>query len=1255
MSKTPLEWLRERRRLASTVAVAVLLSAPVALAIAHEGYPISDVDLSARNVWVTNSSVKMAGRLNVQIEELTGGVQTAAAAGLDVLQDGDDIFVVDDAASTVTRIESTVTEFGAGVSIPPASTVSFGGGILAVVSPAGGVYAVDARGDLEFDPASEPVVELAAGAKAVTSTAGVIFAAAPGDSTITRVDPFEGGPQARAEVSLRDFDITVIGDHGVVLDRDANAVIFDDGRVVLLGASQGLRLQQAGPEADSVVVATTTGLVEVGLDGSLNELGPRVDVAATAREYVAAPVVIGACVHGAWAQAGSYVGVCDGREAVAQQIPGMAPSAHPVFRVNRSSFALNDLVGGAAWLIDEEIIQVDNWDDVAPQDETETEGEDDSTTQQTFENQDPTLNAHNEPPVALDDSFGVRPGKVTILDVLGNDSDSDGDVLVITKTSDVPESRGVLDVVDDGRALQFHPAEGSTAGTFNFRYTVSDGRGGTSEARVEVAFHANDENAPPAAHRVSGVAVEQGQSITYNVLNDWRDPDGDDLTLIGASVDTGDLVRFTSDGFVTFTSLSAERTVKTVSFTVSDGREQSDGVLSVQVVPSGSLAPVAIPDFVSTFVGRSAELEPLGNDLSPAGSRLSLVTVDVIDAELVAEVDPDRGVVVFSAGQAGSYYASYVVSGGSSQASTGLIRVDVADDPSADLPPIAVKDTAYVRPKEPTLVPVLANDASPSGRVIGIQSVEPVDPASGITVEVLASTRLRVTAPSALSEPVEIGYTISDGVATSTSSVTVIPVPELTKHQAPIANDDAVKVRVGDIVSVPVLANDLHPDGVAVALDTALVQANIGVDGLAFVTEDSLRLQAPTEPGTYSVTYRIFDKYEESAVADVTVTVIGADAQNNKPPLPSTLVSRVFQGSTVTVEVPLDGIDPDGDSVVLTSASGPNKGTIISSDSHSFVYRAGAASTGTDTFSYELRDTFGAVATGEVRIGILERPETLLPPTAVPDAIVLKPGRLAEFSPSANDSDPNGLPISFGGIVESPESTLTPEVTDDLVTVTAPATPGTYTFRYLIENSEGASSEGLVTVEVDEDASVLPPVAVDHVIETADIIGLESIDVSVLDGATNPGGRLSELEIEFDGPNVANATVIDGDTVRVVLTSESQAIAYRLVNARDGVSGMAFIVVPRFTDAAPPALKPEFSEPVELALNETRQWSVSDLVDVPSGRDVRIIYPDKANAGGSVEGEIVVDESTLQFDPIEGFRGDTSLTFTVTRSATSRR
>ena len=53
-----------RKAIASTVVLALVVATPVTLAIVHEGFPISDVELNANDVWVTNGTYRFGGNGN---------------------------------------------------------------------------------------------------------------------------------------------------------------------------------------------------------------------------------------------------------------------------------------------------------------------------------------------------------------------------------------------------------------------------------------------------------------------------------------------------------------------------------------------------------------------------------------------------------------------------------------------------------------------------------------------------------------------------------------------------------------------------------------------------------------------------------------------------------------------------------------------------------------------------------------------------------------------------------------------------------------------------------------------------------------------------------------------------------------------------------------------------------------------------------------------------------------------------------------
>ena len=110
----------------------------------------------------------------------------------------------------------------------------------------------------------------------------------------------------------------------------------------------------------------------------------------------------------------------------------------------------------------------------------------------------------NDPPVANPD-VAVTPKNTPInnINVLGNDSDPDGDPLSVTSAT-VDPAQGTVTVNPDG-TLNFVPAPGFT-GTATISYTISDGHGGTATSTLTVTVQPAPEAPSPGGsgtHRPS--------------------------------------------------------------------------------------------------------------------------------------------------------------------------------------------------------------------------------------------------------------------------------------------------------------------------------------------------------------------------------------------------------------------------------------------------------------------------------------------------------------------------------------------------------------------------------------------------------------------------------------------------------------------------------------------------------------------------------------------------------------------------------
>src|SRR5690606_16065680 len=245
---------------------------------------------------------------------------------------------------------------------------------------------------------------------------------------------------------------------------------------------------------------------------------------------------------------------------------------------------------------------------------------------------------------------------------------------------------------------------------------------------------------------------------------------------------------------------------------------------------------------------------------------------------------------------------------------TAVIRFTVAEsDRQLALPPL----TAFVRPGEDATVDVLAAAQNTTGRVPIVSQV--TSSAPGLSASVVGQSFVRVSGSTPDGLPGRIGVAevqVTDGTGATTTTQLTVFLLTATHGLSPIAVPDAISVRAGAQVDIPVLANDVSPRGERALLHP--VVEGSGAEGeLAFAAGDLERYLAPKVPGGYTLSY---SSYLENApgrldAANVTVTVLGPGA--NRTPQPPVLTARVLAGQTVTIPVPPTGLDPDGDPVVL--------------------------------------------------------------------------------------------------------------------------------------------------------------------------------------------------------------------------------------------------------------------------------------------------------------------------------------------------
>ena len=985
------------------------------------------------------------------------------------------------------------------------------------------------------------------------------------------------------------LEMAIVNGHWVILSASARTMWIEGlGQSVALDVAGDALLQSGSKAGDVVLVADSAGLVEVTLDGST------VTRIAESQGTPAAPVVVDGVSYAAWVSTTSAsMWSSKGRKVQPLDVDAQALqrqlSLSPVFRTNGDRAVLSETVTGLLWTVpDGKLIALTEWND--PEASTPKEG--------TIQVDDVI---EQKPPVAKPDAFGVRPGAVVTLPVLLNDDDPNKkDVLTIDPASVTGLSDpgfGSLSLITQDQQVVVHVS--ASSGSATFTYAATDGVADSPSTTVTLTVVPDDVNTAPEWCPVEGCTqvwptpqVSQGGFVSVPVLDGWVDAEGDALLLIDArAVDPTAPISVvpTADGHVAIRHLdpnAGEATIP-VTVTVADARGlETTKELDVRVTATPSLVvkPVAVSGGVSTPVKVTIADHVAGG----SGSyRLvdSTATQGRGDAFTVAPSSAN-GSIELEATEPGRYAATYTVEDTASLAQrTAVIRLTVADKtPALALPPL----TSFVRPGEDTTVDVLAATNATAGRVLTVTSASTSD--SALSVSAVGGAMVRVRASSTSASPGRLGVAnviIADGAGnTATTQLTVFLLPA-SHGVGPIAAPDAVSVRAGAQVDVPVLANDVSPRGERIVLHPQ-IQGSGATGELAFASGSNVRYLAPQTPGSYVLHYSEFLESDPSRLDEGTLTVTVLPKGSNRPPQPPVLTARVLAGHSVTIPLKLNRIDPDGDPVTLADVSQPadGQGTVaISAQGDSIVYRApeGGVPGGQLAFDYTVRDPDGEKATGAVKVGVLDTNQADVAPVTYADHVSARLGSpgVVTVQPLLNDRDPLQGKLEIIKLVPnadpaSPEYARlvalvdpTTSLADGTVVLHPGDVAGPHSYTYTVQSDASFSTaEGLIVIGV-SDAPAPESLTVTDTVVTAKSRSDLAGGIDVVTGKVQwPTGDPSTLKLALWGNDTQGFTV-SGRSISGPLPQQRAVVPFSLTGQDSNgkqVTTYGFLRVPAFDE-----------------------------------------------------------------------------------------
>ena len=687
-----------------------------------------------------------------------------------------------------------------------------------------------------------------------------------------------------------------------------------------------------------------------------------------------------------------------------------------------------------------------------------------------------TISPVNDAPIANADSITItEDATATLINVLSNDTDIDGDTLTLSSAS---SDIGSVSIVNS--QIQYTPAENDN-GTATVSYTITDGTQSASGILTVTITSVND---TPVANPDTATILEDAAPTSINVIANDTDVDSDPLAISTASASTGSVS--VSGSNLVYTPEANFNGQAVVNYTLTDGTTTAAGVLTVAVTAVND-APVANPDSATILEDAAAtNINVLGNDTDEENDALSISALTTTSGAVTSTGND----VIFTseANFNGQVTVNYTLSDGTDTA-MGVLTITVTPVNDA---PIANPDSATILEDAVTTnINVLSNDTDPENDSLTISE------ASTNTGSVsVAGSNLAYTPEADFNGQAVINYTLSDGTDTASGvlNITVTPV-----NDSPVANPDTATINEDSSTTVNVVANDTDTEGDSLTITTVSADS-----GSATIVANQIQYTPQADyNGTAVVTYTISDgEAATSATLNITINSV------NDAPVANPDTATILEDAAATnINVLGNDTDVENDTLSISTVTATS-GTVTSS-ADDVIYTPEANFSGQVTINYTLSDGTDT-ANGVLTITVTPVNDA---PVANPDTTtILEDASATSINVLSNDTDEENDTLSItsvnadvgaisssgANVVYTPEANFNGQVIVNYILSDGTDTAaGTLTINVTPVNDAPVAQPDTATINEDAPETTIDVISNDTDADATDTLALTAVTADI--------------------------------------------------------------------------------------------------------------------------------------------------------------